>query len=148
MIVTRLLNSKTPLIAQLDLADGLCAPGTVDLAGGRITLLGGAGVLDAATVANEIVPSGLAVAVVGGAELHDTIALILGDALNRAEKILKVSENALGRRQEGRGRGVWHRDRGVHLASIERVPLGRRGERRWPRGRDELEAGIALSWLT
>lgn len=114
VVVAGLLDGEAPLITQLDLADRLGAPRAVDLAGGRVALLGGAGVLDAAAVADEVVPGRFAIAVVGGAKLDDTVPLVLGDTLDGAEKILKVAEDALGRGEEGRrrrrGGEVRHRD--------------------------------------
>lgn len=82
VVVSRLLQGESPLVAELHLADGLCAEGAVDLARRRVALLGSAAVLDAATVANEVVPRGLAIAVIGRSQLDYAVSLILCDALD------------------------------------------------------------------
>ena len=100
VVVSRLLEREAPLITKLDLADGLCAKGTVNLARRRVALFGGAVVLYAAAVADEVVARGLAVAIVGGAELDDAVALVFGGALDRGHEVLEASKNALGRGKE------------------------------------------------
>ena len=106
MIVTRFLDGETPLVAELDLADGLGSPRAVNLARRRCSLLRRAVVFDAATITYEVVPSRLAVPVVGGAKFHDAIAMVLGPALDRAQQVLERSEDALGWGQKG-GCGGW-----------------------------------------
>src|SRR5437667_314951 len=82
VVVTRLLHRKSPLVAQLDFTDCLGAPRTVHLPSRGVALLGRAAVLDAATVADEVVASRFAIAVVARPEFHHTISLILGHALH------------------------------------------------------------------
>lgn len=128
VVVSRFLQGEAPLVSQLDLADGLCAEGTVDLARGRVALLGGAVVLDAAAVADEIVAGGLAVAIVGGAELDNTVALVLGHALHRRHQVVKGPEDALWRGQQRRRGGIRHRDELSHGGERERRGPFVRGE--------------------
>lgn len=132
MVVSRFLQGEAPLVSQLDLADGLCAEGTVDLARGRVALLGGAVVLDAAAVADEVVAGGLAVAIVGGAELDNAVALVLGHALHRRHQVVKGPEDALWRGQQRRRGGIRHRDELSHGGERERRgPLNEGNEVGW-----------------
>ena len=82
MIVSALLDGEAPLISELNFADSLRAKRAVDLTSGGIALLGGAVVLDAAAIADEIVASRLSVAIVGRAQLDYAVALVFGDALD------------------------------------------------------------------
>lgn len=128
VVVSRFLQGEAPLVSQLDLADGLCAEGTVDLARGRVALLGGAVVLDAAAVADEVVAGGLAIAIVGGAELDNAVALVLGHALHRRHQVVKGPEDALWRGQQRRRGGIRHRDELSHGGERERRGPFRTGE--------------------
>ena len=100
VVVSGLLDSEAPLVAKLDLADGLGAPGTVDLPRRGRPLLGRAVVFHATAVTDEVVPRGLAVAVVGGSQLDDAIPVVLSPPLHRAQQVLERAEDALGRRQQ------------------------------------------------
>lgn len=145
VVVPGLLQGEAPLVAQLHLADGLCTERTVNLARRGVALLGGAVVLDAAAIADEVVAGGLAVAVVGGAELDDAVALVLRDALDRRHQVVKRPEDALWRRQQRRRGGIRHRDELSHGGERERRgPVGRVGKKgalvtRRRRGRGTIE---------
>ncbi|KAI1161935.1 hypothetical protein F5B18DRAFT_419374 [Nemania serpens] len=116
VVVSRVLDGKAPLVVQLHLADGLGTPGAIDLTRARVPLLRGAVVLDTATVTDQVVARGLAIAVVAGAELDDTVALVLRHTLHGAQQVLEASIDALGRRGEGarlaRGHGSGRDGRG------------------------------------
>lgn len=89
MVVSALLDGEAPLISKLDFANGFRAKRAINLARRRVSLLGGAVVLYATTVANEIVTSGLSIAVVGGAQFHNAVTLIFGNALDGCHQVFE-----------------------------------------------------------
>lgn len=123
VVVTGLLDDKAPLVGERHLADGLGTEGTVDLARGGVALLGGAVVLDTATVAHEIVARRLGIAVVGGAKLDNAIAVVFRDALDGGQEVVKRAVDAFGGRDQSRGGRRGHgRAGGDHLAGGRHGP--------------------------
>lgn len=117
MIMPRFLDDKAPLVSQLHLAHGFSTPWTVHLPGTRIALLRGAAVLDAAAVTHQVESSRLALTVITGPQLYNTVALVFGNTLYGSQKIFKSTVYAFGRRSQGRSRRLGHgRSGGVSVA--------------------------------
>lgn len=107
VIVARVLNSKPPLIAQINLAHSFRAEGTIDLAGTGISLLGCACVLHTTAIANQIITCGLSFSVVACSKLHDTIALIFCHFLHRRQQVIKGTIYPIGRWGQARCGRLW-----------------------------------------
>lgn len=103
VVVTGLLDDKTPLVGKRHLTDSFGTERAVDFACRGVALLGRTVVLDTAAVAHKVVARRLRITVVGGAELDDTVAIVLGDTLDSGQEVVKRAVDALGGRGQCRG---------------------------------------------
>lgn len=76
------LHLEAPLVTELNLAYSLRTPWTIHLSSTGIALFSCAVVFHSATVADQVVTRRLMIAVVAGAKLNNTIALLLGYPLD------------------------------------------------------------------
>jgi hypothetical protein len=90
VVVPGILDSKTPLIVELHLADGLRAPWAIDFTRAGVSFLGCAVVLDSTPITDQVIPCRLAIAIVAGAELDNAVALVLCNTLHGAEEIFEA----------------------------------------------------------